>query len=186
MRSRSTFRVSHPVRGAGRDRHERAVGCGGRGSCDGRAQAERTAKTCGPDTPTLVSSWREAKFPAGDGGKKARSPGRARYKPVETTAQGKPDCLRWTCMLVCAFFRTDCTRDRGCSAHPAFPAPSSLARAEGDAKLGRIAPREREGMLIRHCEKRSDEAIHSSARGTMDCFAEPVMGDATRRPVVSQ
>jgi hypothetical protein len=28
------IRPSHPMRGAGRDRHERAVGCGGRGSCD--------------------------------------------------------------------------------------------------------------------------------------------------------
>ena len=27
-------------------------------------------------------------------------------------------------MLVCAFFCASCTRDRGCSAHPAFPAPS--------------------------------------------------------------
>ena len=27
-------------------------------------------------------------------------------------------------MLVCVFFRTICTRDRGCSEHPAFPAPS--------------------------------------------------------------
>src|SRR5882672_9649482 len=27
-------------------------------------------------------------------------------------------------MLVCAFPSSICTRDRGCSAHPAFPAPS--------------------------------------------------------------
>src|SRR5260370_34499747 len=29
-------------------------------------------------------------------------------------------------MLVCAFFAQFCTRDRGCSVHPAFPAPSSF------------------------------------------------------------
>jgi hypothetical protein len=31
--------------------------------------------------------------------------------------------------------------------------------------------------LRRHCEERSDEAIHSSFffRGEMDCFAEPVI-----------
>ena len=97
------IRPSHPMRGADRDRHERAVGCGGRASLRRRAQAERTAKPCGPDAPTLASSSREARLPAGDGGNKARSPGRARYKPVETTAQGKPGCLRWTCMLVCVF-----------------------------------------------------------------------------------
>jgi hypothetical protein len=31
----------------------------------------RTAKACGPDTSVLVSSWREEKLLAGDGGKKA-------------------------------------------------------------------------------------------------------------------
>ena len=45
-----------------------------------RALFLRTAKSCGPDAPTLASSSREA-VPADDGGKKARSPGRARYKP---------------------------------------------------------------------------------------------------------
>ena len=44
----------------------------------GEAGLPRTAKTCGPSTPTLVSSSQAI---ADDGGKKARSPGRARYKP---------------------------------------------------------------------------------------------------------
>ena len=81
--------------------------------------------------------WRqvlEKQFLRDDGGKKARSPGRARYKPVETTAQGKSGCLRWTCMLVCVFFVQSCTRDRGCSAHPAFPAPSLFQRVAIDSK----------------------------------------------------
>ena len=89
-------------RGATRDRHGRGAGCGGRGCADDERrvippslklrrtgyQARRslwrrrlrTAKSCGPDAPTLASSLRKATF-AGDGGKKARSPGRARYKP---------------------------------------------------------------------------------------------------------
>ena len=46
----------------------------------------RTAKACGPDTPRLVSSSREAKLPGDDGGKKAWSPRRARYKPVNRRA----------------------------------------------------------------------------------------------------
>src|SRR5690242_15329541 len=33
---------------------------------------------------------------------------------------------------------------------------------------------------LRHCEERSDEAIHSAARVDMDCFAEPVIGRAFR------
>ena len=55
---------------------------------DGRC-GWRTAKPCGPDAPTLASSSREASFLGGDGGKKARSPGRARSKP-KTTARGMP------------------------------------------------------------------------------------------------
>jgi hypothetical protein len=36
---------------------------------------------------------------------------------------------------------------------------------------------------IRHCEQRSDEAIQPALRGKMDCFAEPVIGRASARPV---
>src|SRR6478735_1878312 len=36
-----------------------------------------------------------------------------------------------------------CTRDRGCSAHPAFPAPSDFRGRELLTNLGRIVPRER-------------------------------------------
>jgi hypothetical protein len=51
------------------------------GAIDER-RLRRTAKSCGPDTPTLVSSWRKT-ISAGDGGKRARSPGRARRKPLK-------------------------------------------------------------------------------------------------------
>ena len=44
----------------------------------------------------------------------------------QTIAQGMPACSGCTCMLVCALPRAHCTRDRGCSKHPAFPAPSRL------------------------------------------------------------
>jgi hypothetical protein len=43
-------------------------------------------------------------------------------------AQGMSECSPLTCMLVCAFLCATGTRDRGCSAHPAFPAPSVLKR----------------------------------------------------------
>src|ERR1700720_1996137 len=74
------FAPSHPTRGAYRDRHGRGVGCGGRGSvlramgsqggffesvsdqqhADER-RFSRTAKSCGPDAPTLASSFAEFK-----------------------------------------------------------------------------------------------------------------------------
>ena len=37
------------------------------------------------------------------------------------------------CMLVCIFFSASRTRDRGCSKHPVFPAPSVLQ--EGKTKM---------------------------------------------------
>src|SRR5260221_2121299 len=45
-------------------------------------------------------------------------------------------------MLVCAFLYATCTRDRGCSAHPAFPAPSSSRGTTSCAKLGQSVSRE--------------------------------------------
>src|SRR5437773_8032201 len=48
------------------------------------------------------------------------------------------------CMLVCSFVCANRTRDRGCSKHPVFPAPSLISkRANEDANLGRDAPRDR-------------------------------------------
>jgi hypothetical protein len=60
---------------------------------------------------------------AGDGGKQAVHRGEHEVSR-KAIAQGMPECLRFTCMLVCVFVCARCTRDRGCSAHPAFPAPS--------------------------------------------------------------
>jgi hypothetical protein len=45
-------------------------------------------------------------------------------------------------MLVCVLPNNNSTRDRGCSAHPVFPAPSCFRGRQSDAKLGRIAPRD--------------------------------------------
>jgi hypothetical protein len=41
----------------------------------------RTAKSCGPDTLTLVSSWRD--YPAGDGGKRAGLTGESTKETVK-------------------------------------------------------------------------------------------------------
>src|SRR5262249_48547169 len=45
----------------------------------------------------------------------------------QTIAQGMSDALRCP-VCSCAPNYPFCTRDRGCSAHPAFPAPSFLKR----------------------------------------------------------
>ena len=82
----------------------------------------RTAKSCGPDAAVLASN-RAGSFLRGDGGKRAVHRGEHEVSR-KATAQGRPGCSACTCMLVCAFFVRNCTRDRGCSVHPVFPAPS--------------------------------------------------------------
>jgi hypothetical protein len=73
------------IRGALRDRHERWVaGCGGRGD------AQDEAHRCGRRSRVVLTprrwrsnSRRRLQRPAGDGDNKARSPGRARRKPLK-------------------------------------------------------------------------------------------------------
>ncbi len=82
----------------------------------------------------VVWSWRpdagvklacDAAHHADDGGKKARSPGRARNKPSDHCA-GNAGLSRLNLYARVRFlFSAKGTRDRGCSQHPAFPAPSS-------------------------------------------------------------
>src|SRR5688572_8786836 len=59
----------------------------------------------------------------------------------KTIAQGMSECSPLTCMLVCANVHFFGTRDRGCSAHPAFPAPSLFGGRNNFKKLGQNVPR---------------------------------------------
>jgi hypothetical protein len=74
--------------------------CGAADECTDK----RTAKSCGPDIPTLISSLRGDDL-AGDGDNKPGSPGRARRKPLKPFAQGRPERIRRTCGdFACVFF----------------------------------------------------------------------------------
>src|SRR5450756_509999 len=67
-------------------------------------------------------------------------------------------------MLVCVFFAFWHTRPRVQRA-PGFPCALFFQRVAIDTQLGRSAPRDRDSvppLSQRHCEERSDEAIHSS------------------------
>ena len=108
------------------------------------ASCSRTAKSCGPDAAVLASSSR-GDVPRGDGGKRAVHRGEHEVSR-KATAQGRPGCSACTCMLVCAFLVRNCTRDRGCSVHPVFPAPSIFEGANEGANLGRNASRDREAV----------------------------------------
>src|SRR5882724_4371574 len=93
---------------------------------------QRTAKSCGPDAPTLASSLRSRVGPTGlrqnisadDGGKRARSPGRARRKPLKPLRAGMPGDSGVLVVTRVRSTTTKCTRGCGCNGHPAFPTPS--------------------------------------------------------------
>jgi hypothetical protein len=68
------------------------------------ARGKRTAKSCGPDTPTLVSSGAK-QVSRGDGGNKARFTRESTKETVKTNRAGKAGCSGRTCgdLLMCFF-----------------------------------------------------------------------------------
>jgi hypothetical protein len=117
------------MRGAYASSRTLGAGCGGRGGAKTKRIDRRTAKPCGSDAPTLA--FKLATMLAhcvDDGGKKARSPGRARSKPLKPLRrEGRMNPpLPVATTLVCFF---NCTRGCGCGGHPVFPAPSLEGRA---------------------------------------------------------
>src|SRR3981189_282840 len=161
---------------------------------------QRTAKSCGPDAPMLASSLRSRVGPTGlrqdisadDGGKTARSPGRARRKPLKPLRAGMPGDSG---VLVVARVRstnTKCTRGRGCNGHPAFPTPSRGGKFL--ARPGRFASRGREGVFaviaswdrwIRH-RPALDESLRLDV-GSMTPFLSDFLprSEATKQSILS-
>src|SRR5712692_8717117 len=109
----------------------------------------RTAKSCGPDAPTLASSLRSCVGPtglrqnisAGDGGKRARSPGRARNKPLKPLRAGMPGDAG---VLVVTRVRSiTTTAHEAAGATGARHSPRPQRGREINANLGRMARRGR-------------------------------------------
>src|SRR5215472_13361331 len=118
----------------------------------------RTVKPCGPGTPMLVLSkwrmihlrrWQKSPVHRGDHGAAAK-----------TIVQGMPDRfgVPVVTLLVC-FFHSH-TRLRVLAEHPAFPAPSDF---QGTMSMQNPGKPCRGNVVARHCEERSDEAIHVAA-----------------------
>src|SRR5712664_1593566 len=103
-----------------------------RSTARGREMLQRTAKSCGPDAPTLASSSRSCVGPTGlrqnlsVGRRWQKSPvtGESTKETVKTIACGNAGRFRCTRCYSCAFYQYKCTRGRGCNGHPAFPTPS--------------------------------------------------------------
>jgi hypothetical protein len=106
--SGTTPPVSRQMRGA-RERHERAVRCGGRRGRARRTRRMRTVKSCGSGAAVLALRWRlridpsdRARRPADNGGKRAVLRGE-HVISRKAIAQGRPECFPLPCMLVCTF-----------------------------------------------------------------------------------
>jgi hypothetical protein len=86
----------------------------------------RTAKSCGSDAPMQASSSKAANaaFRAMVS-QKAGSPGRSRISR-KAIAQGRPEASAKPVCSGAALLCNNCARDRGCGAHPVFPAPSDF------------------------------------------------------------
>src|ERR1700736_5563500 len=123
------------------------VTAAGRDAVDADSAADerrvrRTAKSCGPDAPTLVSSWRVS---ADDGGKQARSPGRARRKPLKPL---RGECRAISGVTVVTNARVFYHTTRGCGrgGRPAFPPPSVFGGREVHGKTRAYRRRDRDGV----------------------------------------
>ncbi len=125
------------------------AGCGGREQRQRRRRSLRTAKSCGPDAPTLASMrnssarrrWQKSPV-TGESTKETVKTIRVRECRV---ISGGPVVTTLVCFVL---FRT---RGCGCIGRPAFPTPSFLG-VKGFARLGAIpAPRE--------CERASFLAV---------------------------
>src|SRR4051794_22212423 len=81
-------------------------------------------------------------------------------------AQGRPDALRWTCMLVCAFLSAHAHETAGAARTRSSLRPLSFEGGKFLANLGRIAPRDREATFthapLRHSGARVARALMCS------------------------
>src|SRR6266849_718214 len=146
----------------------------------------RTAKSCGPDAPMLASSLRSRVGPTGlrqdisvgDGGKRARSPGRARRKPLKPLRAGTPGDSG---VLVVTRVRSTTTSAHEAagatgirrSPRPLWAEDTAKPRAHRAARWRTCVWASLRANGSRECapDDRLREAIHGCNKKKMDCFA---------------
>src|SRR5579872_1100889 len=96
-----------------------------------------------------MSSWQRCmRIAAGDGDKKARSPGRARRKPLKPFVQGVPETFGVPVVTTLVCFFQFAYGAAGAAEHPAFPAPSfSEGRDLAKTRVNQAAGTRRLGCL---------------------------------------
>ena len=133
-------------------------------------------KSCGSGAAVLALSPGEAKaFLTGDGGKRAvlREEHEVSRKAI---AQGRPECSRCP-VCSCAICYAQIARETaGAASTRSSLRPLILRRANEDANLGRIVPRERD-VYPRHCER--SEAIHHPRSAWIASLRSQRRGEAT-------
>jgi hypothetical protein len=133
-----------------------------------RARSMRTAKSCGPDLPTLGSSLCVTNAQTMVA-KKPGTPRRARDTPSNHCA-GNAGCFGVPVVTAACFFVAG-----GPWVRPAPGIPCALFIQKGRERCITRAFRaaRMHCHIPRHCER--SEAIHSAASGRMDCFAALAM-----------
>ena len=119
----------------------------------------RTAKSCGPDAPTLASSrWDD---PLTMVATKPGSPGRARRKPLKPLRR-EGRMLRLTCGDYARVLSSFAREATGALSTPAFPAPSILGGALG-TRLGCIRVAGTESRVIASVGVRCGDMVYTSS-----------------------
>ena len=140
-----------PTRGAYRDRHGRWA----RDAMDAllreTSAATRTAKSCGPDLPTLGSSLCVTSAQS-TVAKKPGTPRRARISR-QTNRAGNAGCFGVP-VVTCLRAFLSCTQGCGCDRCTGIPCALLLLRDNDDASLGRICAAGMRSRVSRHCEER--------------------------------
>ena len=139
----------------------------------------RTAKSCGPDAPTLASSLRRHVGPTGfwhaisanDGGKQARSPGRARRKPLKPLRAGTPGDSG-VLVYSCAFYQ--CKAHTRLRVQRASGVPHALLGRKIQQRLGRI------------CVARMRTHAYPSVRSVSPAFRNAVNAAKPGAPILQE
>ena len=122
-----------------------------------------------------------ARCSADDGGKRAVLRGEHEVSR-KAIAQGRPECIRlYLYARVRAFYQRNCTRDRGCSVHPVFPAPSDFGEGRQKFKArAQPAARRRRHVNPSLRAQRSNPPLCLRRYGLLRCARNDA--DRPRRP----
>src|SRR5580692_694729 len=142
---------------------------------DADGAADESAYSCGRRSRVVLTPrrWRqvgERNF-TGDGGKQARSPGRARSKLLKPSRAGMPGDPGATVVTNACAYYTSRTRLRMQRA-PGIPRALCWADRSGTTRAQCVAGRRR--CILRHCEEPTGRAN-----------ARPMTGSATKQSILS-